>query len=404
MSGIRARLAMLVATAAVLPLVAYGLVSVSTLGRATRTSVAAGTEQLAVRAASQIEQSIAHHVRALRQAAAELQALSLLPWQRERVLRSYVLAFPEFRTITAYTLTGEVIATSRLNDDVPAPPPLGEFDALGVALAPIQIDDDLLPRTSVAVRIQGADGPTVLVGELRLEEIWRLVDSIRVGTRGYALLVDPSGRLIAHGDPDQKSRIARGEDALWHPLTKDTLSATARAPRATEYDSPEGERLLAVGVPLPSLAWALILEQPTDEAYALATRLERQLLVAIALALLLTIGAGYWWGRSIITPVRALMRGTEALAQGQMDTRVAIARTDELGRLGDAFNSMADRLVALQAEARRQERQAMFGRIAAGLVHDLAHPIQNVGNNCRLMLKMYDDKEYRETFRRTVER
>jgi signal transduction histidine kinase len=58
----------------------------------------------------------------------------------------------------------------------------------------------------------------------------------------------------------------------------------------------------------------------------------------------------------------------------------------------------------LQQEARRQERQAMFGRIAAGLVHDLSHPIQNIGNNCRLILKMHDDPEYRETFRRTVER
>jgi len=46
----------------------------------------------------------------------------------------------------------------------------------------------------------------------------------------------------------------------------------------------------------------------------------------------------------------------------------------------------------------------MFGRIAAGLVHDLSHPIQNIGNNCRLILKMHDDADYRETFRRTVER
>ena len=46
----------------------------------------------------------------------------------------------------------------------------------------------------------------------------------------------------------------------------------------------------------------------------------------------------------------------------------------------------------------------MFGRIAAGLVHDLSHPIQNIGNSCKLIMKMSDDAEYRETFRRTVER
>jgi signal transduction histidine kinase len=46
----------------------------------------------------------------------------------------------------------------------------------------------------------------------------------------------------------------------------------------------------------------------------------------------------------------------------------------------------------------------MFGKIAAGLVHDLSHPIQNIYNSCKLILKMYDDLEYRDTFKRTVDR
>jgi signal transduction histidine kinase len=37
-------------------------------------------------------------------------------------------------------------------------------------------------------------------------------------------------------------------------------------------------------------------------------------------------------------------------------------------------------------------------------VHDLSHPIQNVGNSSKLMLQMWDDPQYRETFRRTLER
>ena len=65
---------------------------------------------------------------------------------------------------------------------------------------------------------------------------------------------------------------------------------------------------------------------------------------------------------------------------------------------------MADQLVELQEDVRKKERQAIFGRIAVGLVHDLSHPIQNIGNSCKLIVKMFDDLEYRETFKRTVER
>src|SRR4029434_1946809 len=93
-----------------------------------------------------------------------------------------------------------------------------------------------------------------------------------------------------------------------------------------------------------------------------------------------------------------------ALAAGRLDERVVVQTKDELGQLGDAFNNMADKLVELQEDVRKKERQAVFGRVAVGLVHDLSHPIQNIGNSCKLIVKMFEDVEYRETFKRTVER
>ena len=126
-------------------------------------------------------------------------------------------------------------------------------------------------------------------------------------------------------------------------------------------------------------------------------------MIAIAVALL-TVALGYYWGRSFIRPIQALTRGTEAISSGRLDERVDIGGSDEFHRLGESFNSMAVKLDELQEDVRRKERQATFGRIAAGLVHDLSHPIQNVGNSCRLIVRLFDDPEYRATFRRTVDR
>ena len=148
----------------------------------------------------------------------------------------------------------------------------------------------------------------------------------------------------------------------------------------------------------------MIVEQPTREAFAISKRLRAQLFIAIALALFAMLLVGSLWGRHFIEPILRLTRGTRELAAGKLDTRVAVHTADELGQLGTAFNTMADRLVELQEDVRKKERHAMFGRIAIGLVHDLSHPIQNVGNGCKLILKMWDDPEYRESFRRTIER
>src|SRR4029450_2689727 len=65
---------------------------------------------------------------------------------------------------------------------------------------------------------------------------------------------------------------------------------------------------------------------------------------------------------------------------------------------------MADKLVELTDDVRKKERQAMFGRMAARVVHDLSHPVQNIGNSCKLIVRVFDDAEYRQTFTRTVDR
>ncbi len=242
-----------------------------------------------------------------------------------------------------------------------------------------------------------------LVGQVNLEELWRMVDRIRVGSQGFALVVTGEGQLIAHGDPDQKSSVARGDSMLSHPLFTALKQSKEDRTASAEYDGTRGP-VLGVAATLPALGWTVMVEQPQSEAFAIPIRLQRQLGIAIALALMAMLIVGYFWGRSFINPILALTRGTRALASGRLDERVVVDSTDELGQLGDAFNNMADKLVELQEDVRKKERQATFGRVAVGLVHDISHPIQNIGNSCKLMVKMFDDLEYRESFKRTVER
>ena len=78
-------------------------------------------------------------------------------------------------------------------------------------MSPFSLDDDLLPTAIVAVRLSESHGGGWLVGRLNLEAMWRMVDGIRVGDQGYALIVTSEGQLLAHGDPDAKSRVARGD-------------------------------------------------------------------------------------------------------------------------------------------------------------------------------------------------
>jgi len=398
---ITTRFALLIATAAVAPLVIYGAVSVNSLRDGTRNSVREGNLGVARQVAEQIHLYLDNSTRVLRSAGVELTATRLQPWQQTRILRDHILDFPEFRELSLFDTSGRLIATSRLSQTTLSMPAGGTGLSNGVYVAPFKVDDDLLPATTIAIQLHSG----WIVGELSLEELWRMVDRIRVGHEGYALVVGEDDRLIAHGNPDEKRRIAINDQRSVSPEIQ--IAAQARHDanaKFTEYSDENGRRMLAVAAPVANVGWTVVVEQPTNEAYGTMHRLERQLLAAIGIALLGTVVLGYLWGRSFIRRIFALTRVTRSIAEGKLDSRVAIKGQDEIRELGDAFNSMADRLVELQEDIRKQERQAMFGRIAAGLVHDLSHPIQNIGNSCKLILKMWDDAEYRETFRRMVER
>jgi signal transduction histidine kinase len=390
------------AAAAVMPLLAYGAVSIYSLRNGAQETVIQGNLNVARQVSEQIDLYVTGSVKILKAVAADLQQTGLAPWQQDRILKNYVLEFPEFKELTLVDENGHATVSSRLGKPSVSVPPSDSIKIGDVLMSRFSVDNDLLPTAVLAIRLSDAQNNGWLVGLVNLEELWRMVDRIRVGNEGYASVVTSEGQLLAHGDPDQKSRVARGDKMSTHPLIK-LLQDREQRTASAEYSDERGQ-ILGVAATIPTLKWTVIVEQPQTEAFAIPIALQRQLGFAIAIALLAMLVVGYFWGRSFINPILALTRGTRALADGRLDERVAVDTNDELGQLGDAFNNMADRLVELQENVRKTERQAVFGRVAVGLVHDLSHPIQNIGNSCKLIVKMFDDMDYRESFKRTVDR
>ena len=395
-SRIAVRFALLMALAAIVPLIAYGLISLYSLQRGTRESVVAGNRNVATRAAEEIRRYVVTNAELLKALAADLQNTGLDQKQQDQILKNYVLRFREFREITLFDERGGIEATSRVGAPRVAIPRNAALTIDGVSMSPIRVDEDMLPTSTFAIPLTHLNQPAGwLAGELNLEEMWRMVDGIRIGGHGFAMVVAGDGQLIAHGDPDKKSLVAQMRNMSTHRLVAAAHATRDETPVAQEYVDEEGRRDLGAAARIPQLGWIVVVEQPVQEAYAAATELTAQLRVAIAGALLVMIVVGYLVGRSFITPILSLTRATHAVADGKLDTRVEARTGDELADLGRSFNTMANRLVELQEDVKRQERSAMFGRVAAGLVHDLLHPVQNVGNNTRLLLRPDLDAESR---------
>lgn len=84
-------------------------------------------------------------------------------------------------------------------------------------------------------------------------------------------------------------------------------------------------------------------------------------LAAVLLALLAA--------RGVLRPVRALRGATRSIAEGRLDTRLAVDGSDELADLSHTFNETAAALEASVAELRGMEARAR--RFAAEVSHEL---------------------------------
>ncbi|MGW3954824.1 sensor histidine kinase [Streptomyces sp. NPDC004752] len=125
------------------------------------------------------------------------------------------------------------------------------------------------------------------------------------------------------------------------------------------------------GQPPSGVQVFLVVALTTEQAYvdALVTAVERALVPALVLAVALALLAA----RGVLLPVRALRHATRSIAQGRLDTRLAVNGSDELADLSHTFNETAAALEASVAELREMEARAR--RFAADVSHELRTPL-----------------------------
>jgi diguanylate cyclase (GGDEF)-like protein len=90
--------------------------------------------------------------------------------------------------------------------------------------------------------------------------------------------------------------------------------------------------------------WHYVLTQPAAYRLELASELDNFFLPVALLALLVAALLSLRQIRAILVPVDQLARGARRVAQRDFTARVDVRRNDEFGELGQAFNTMSERL------------------------------------------------------------
>ena len=144
-----------------------------------------------------------------------------------------------------------------------------------------------------------------------------------------------------------------------------------------------GARDLILTVPMASRQYEI--DQQIDE-------LDRGLLLAVMLLILLGATSSYYIAERIADPVRQLTTATKRIAQGTYDEPIVTRTTDEFEQLVYAFNQMASELVRQRRELAHTNRLKAWAEMARQVAHEIKNPLTPVQLSAEHLLRVHEDR------------
>jgi signal transduction histidine kinase len=186
---------------------------------------------------------------------------------------------------------------------------------------------------------------------------------------------DTLNRLVGVG---ASVKIGNRNGSVWTDLSKVIAAPPLERGQSgtATYRTADGEDRLGALTAIAGTPWAVWVDFSLPEVLAPARAFLRRMIAIALVVVLLATGLVYAMSARITTPLAELTHASETMADGGYSTRVAITRSDEIGRLGMAFNVMSERVAHAhhELEARVQQRTAKLeeaGRLLSERVQEL---------------------------------
>ncbi|TAK02333.1 MAG: HAMP domain-containing protein, partial [Chloroflexota bacterium] len=373
--GLRLRLGVL-AIAVAVPLLAANVVWLLIDVNDARVAATQETRRLAEAFASALDQTLEGTRTALVTIAAE-EELQNLDAERCREELSFLLPqFPEYSNLSAADREGDIFCSA-----APAAGTVNLADRAYFQRA-IEGEDFVVgeyqigrivgrPLVIAAVPIRTPEGEIIgtVHAAITVDRLAEVVGHAGLPTGAALTVLDRSGTVLVRlpGGPEFVGQRPPESELVDAVVAEHEAGADGHGEAIARAGIDGVERLYAIhGVSTGDDALHVAVGFSTDQAYAGAARRFAAgmavLLAAllVALALLVTVGR-----RLVVGPVESLARAANQIAEGDLGARTGLGGGDELGRLADAFDRMADSVQARVVDRTAELTAALDERDAA---------------------------------------
>lgn len=185
-----------------------------------------------------------------------------------------------------------------------------------------------------------------IVGQLNMDQIWKITDNVVLGKNGFVALTDRHSRFIAH---PRKENLFKNANFSLERQSGDVDCAESKS----EQFIYSAERCsFNLGHKFPE--WHIIVAQAKADALFAILKLKYNLSSILGGGLVLIIFMSIIVSRGIVKPIHTLIYGMSRVSGGDLSYTTSIKSRDEIGLLGNSFNDMTTHLDRARREIQKK--------------------------------------------------
>lgn len=175
----------------------------------------------------------------------------------------------------------------------------------------------------------------VMAAAMTVDDLSKHIASWKKGQTGFAFLVDEKGFVISHPNRQmvQKRENLGGQPLLAEFRKKGWTTLT------TSFTNEAGQPSLG-HVRSNPYGWVLALQQEEHEMFDALTLIQNFALALLAITALLAAVIAWFSARSLVTPIMKLTDASERMSLGDMNVKIDVRSSDEIGLLAQAIIRM----------------------------------------------------------------
>lgn len=240
---------------------------------------------------------------------------------------------------------------------------------------------------------------------INLRALRKTILSIRLGKKGYVYILNMRGNLIIHPDPQLEGKNTFEFKDSAEPgryFVQEIIDGAKNKGTGTityAWKNPSENRArgkIVVYKRLETLDWIICSSFYYEDLYAPLEDLKNIIILISAIALILIILLSIFIGKSISKPIKRLAEGAESIGKGNLDIRIPVESSDEIGYLSKEFNEMAANLksskIEIEKAMKKVEKANQTKNIfLANMSHEIRTPLTSILGHTEILLPLVTD-------------